>query len=68
MKPRIQKLHNYWWCFGAYGLAGWGANPSEAYVVWKKLNRHELARHIARVYKPVPENADIAMRLAREYG
>jgi hypothetical protein len=27
-----------------------------------------LARHIARVYKPVPENADIAMRLAREYG
>jgi C-5 cytosine-specific DNA methylase len=27
-----------------------------------------LARHIARVYKPVPESADIAMRLAREYG
>jgi C-5 cytosine-specific DNA methylase len=27
-----------------------------------------LARHIARVYKPIPENADVAMRLAREYG
>jgi hypothetical protein len=62
------------------GAAGWGGGrdiigrtPSNT-----KRRRHAsaqiakiplpLARHIARVYKPVPENENLALRLAGEYG